>query len=75
MIAIGSAETYRALQDRTAALAQRNSEFGEKIEHQSATIDVLKVMSTSPGDPQPVFDPSTRRAKCRVMATRLPCTK
>ena len=26
VIAIGSAETYRALQERTAALAQRNSE-------------------------------------------------
>ena len=43
VIAIGSAETYRALQERTAALAQRNSEYGEQIEHQAATIDVLKV--------------------------------
>jgi hypothetical protein len=41
---------------RDAALALRNSEFGERIEQQSATIDVLKVMSASPGDPQPVFD-------------------
>jgi GAF domain-containing protein len=45
------------------ALAQRNSEFGERIEQQSATIDVLKVMSASPGDPQPVFDLITRRAQ------------
>ena len=63
VIAIGSAETYRALQERTAALAQRNSEFGERIEQQSATIDVLKEMSASPGDPQPVFDLITRRAQ------------
>ena len=35
---------------------QRNSEYGERIEHQAATIDVLKAMSASPGDPQPVFD-------------------
>ena len=41
---------------RDAALALRNSEFGERIEQQSATIDVLKVMSASPGDPQPVFE-------------------
>ncbi len=41
---------------RTAELAQRNSEYGERIEHQAATIDVLKVMSASPGDRQPVFD-------------------
>jgi PAS domain S-box-containing protein len=44
------------------ALAQRNSEFGERIEHQAATIDVLKVMSASPGDPQPVFDLICRQA-------------
>lgn len=56
VIAITSAETYRALQDRTSALAVRNSEYGERIEHQAATIDVLKAMSASPGDPQPVFD-------------------
>ena len=62
MIAIGSAETYRELQARTAALAERNSEYGERIEHQSATIDVLKVMSASPGDTQPVFDLIVRRA-------------
>jgi hypothetical protein len=42
------------LQARTAALAQRDSAYGERIEHQSATIDGLKVMSTSPGDPQGV---------------------
>src|SRR5450631_2158435 len=44
------------------ALSQRNSEYGERIEHQSATIDVLKVMSASPGDTQPVFDLIVRRA-------------
>jgi GAF domain-containing protein len=59
VIAITGAETYRALQERTAALAQRNTEYGERIEHQSATIDVLKAMS---GDPQPVFDLIVRHA-------------
>jgi len=63
VIAINSAETFRALQDRTAALAARNSEFGERIEQQAATIDVLKVMSASPDDPQPVFDLIARRAR------------
>ena len=63
VIAVGSAETYRALQERTAALAQRNSEFGERIEHQSATIDVLKEMSASPDDPQPVFEKIVQRAR------------
>ena len=62
VIAISSAATFRQLQDRTAALALRNSEYGERIEQQSATIDVLQAMSASPGDPQPVFERIVRRA-------------
>ena len=63
VIAIGSAETYRELQERTAALAARNSEYGERIEQQAATIDVLKVMSASPGDARPVFELIVERAR------------
>jgi hypothetical protein len=51
------------LQTRTAALARRNTEYGERIEYQAATIDVLKAMSASPGDPQPVFDLIVERAR------------
>jgi GAF domain-containing protein len=47
---------------QTAELAERNSEFGERIAQQAATIDVLKVMSASPGDPKPVFDLIVERA-------------
>src|SRR5262245_54990427 len=47
------------------ALARRDSEYGERIEQQSATIDVLKAMSASPGDPQPVFDLIVRQAQAR----------
>src|SRR5215472_10166410 len=57
------AELQRQLDECRAELAVRNSEFGERIEHQSATIDVLKAMSASPGDPQPVFDLIARRAR------------
>jgi GAF domain-containing protein len=57
------AELQRQLDECRAELAARNSEFGERIEHQSATIDVLKAMSASPGDPQPVFDLIARRAR------------
>src|SRR5689334_14080605 len=46
-----------------AALARRNTEYGERIEYQAATIDVLKAMSASPGDPQPVFDLIAVRAR------------
>jgi two-component system, NtrC family, sensor kinase len=62
VIAMENARLLGQLQERTAALAQRNSEYGERIEHQSATIDVLKAMSTSPSDPQPVFDLIVRHA-------------
>ena len=57
--------TAELLEERDAAhaaLARRNTEYGERIEHQSATIDVLKAMSGSPGDPQPVFDLIVRHA-------------
>ena len=57
------AELQRQLDACRAELAARNSEYGERIEHQSATIDVLKAMSASPGDPQPVFDLIARRAR------------
>ena len=46
------------------ALATRNSEYGERIEQQSATIDVLKMMSASPGD----------RAAC-LRPDRPPCDR
>ena len=41
----------KELAARDATLAQRNTEYSERIEHQAATIDVLKAMSASPGDP------------------------
>ena len=64
-----NAELRRQLDACRAELAVRNSEFGERIEQQSATIDVLKAMSASPGDPQPVFDLIVRRARdlCNAM--------
>src|SRR6266436_6469673 len=57
-----NAELQRQLDECRAELAARNSEYGERIEHQSASNEVLKAMSASPGDPQPVFDLITRRA-------------
>lgn len=42
--------------ERDAALARRNAEYSERTEHQAATIDVLRAMSASPSDPQPVFN-------------------
>ena len=73
VIAMENARLLSELQERTAALAERNSEYGERIEQQSATIDVLKVMSASLGDPQPVFNLIVERARvfCGVDHTSL----
>src|ERR1700730_3855316 len=57
------AELQRQLDACRTELAARNSELGERIEHQSATIDVLKAMSASPGDPHPVFELIVRSAR------------
>ena len=51
------------LSARTAELLERKTEFNERIEYQAATNDVLKAMSASPGDPQPVFDLIVERAR------------
>src|SRR5438309_55033 len=46
-----------------AALAQRGSDLDERTAYQGATIDVLKAMSASPGNAQPVFDLICQQAK------------
>ena len=63
VIAMENARLLDELRQRTDELAQRNTEYGERIEHQAATIDVLKAMSASPGDAQPVFDLIAERAR------------
>src|SRR5947209_11771062 len=57
------AELQRKLDEARAELAARNSAYTERIAYQGAANDVLKVMSASPSDPQPVFDLISVRAR------------
>jgi hypothetical protein len=77
----GSATSTRRMQsDRDAALAEqvalisqlayRNSAYEEGTTYQAATIDVLHAMSGSPGDPQPVSDLISVRARSSSARSR-----
>src|SRR3979411_2989802 len=57
------AELQGKLDESRAQLEARNSAYSERIAYQAAANDVLKVMSASPGDPQPVFDLIVERAR------------
>src|SRR5690242_10264449 len=59
--ALAAAEAREA--DLSAQLAHRDSEYEERIAHQSATNAVLAALSASPGDPQPVFNLIVERAR------------
>ena len=57
------AKLQRKLDQARGELAARNTAYTERIAYQAAANDVLKVMSASPGDPQPIFDLISVRAR------------
>jgi signal transduction histidine kinase/putative methionine-R-sulfoxide reductase with GAF domain len=55
VIAIENARLLNELRQRTDELSQRTRELSESLEQQTATSEVLRVISSSPGELNPVF--------------------
>jgi hypothetical protein len=56
VIAIENARLLKEVRQRTADLTERTADLTEALEQQTATSEVLQVISSSPGDLQPVFE-------------------
>jgi len=56
VIAIENVRLFTELQEKNAALTQAHAQVTETLEQQTATSEILRVISTSPTDAQPVFD-------------------
>jgi GAF domain-containing protein/anti-sigma regulatory factor (Ser/Thr protein kinase) len=56
VIAIENARLFEAEQARTKEVEAKSAELRESLEYQTATSEVLNVISRSPTDVQPVFD-------------------
>src|SRR5262245_44042876 len=62
VIAIENARLLSELQQRNAALAEAHAQVTEALDQQTATAEILRVISQSPTDVQPVFDTIVRSA-------------
>src|SRR5262250_613277 len=62
VIAIGNVRLFTELQDKNQALTQAHAQVTEALEQQTATSDILRVISQSRTDAQPVFEAIVRNA-------------
>jgi signal transduction histidine kinase len=56
VIAIENVRLFAELQQKNEALTQAHAQVSESLEQQTATSEILRVISRSPTDIQPVFD-------------------
>ena len=56
VIAIENVRLFTELQQKNGALTQAHAQVSEALEQQTATSDILRVISSSPTDVQPTFD-------------------
>jgi two-component system, NtrC family, sensor kinase len=62
VIAIENMRLFTELQEKNRALTQAHAQVSEALEQQTATSEILRVISRSPTDVQPVFDTIVRSA-------------
>src|SRR5215475_12465652 len=62
VIAIENVRLFKELQEKNQALTQANAQVSESLEQQTATAEILRVISNSPTDIGPVFDAVLDRA-------------
>src|SRR5262249_58555390 len=62
VIAIENARLFDEVQARNRALAEANKQLTEALEQQTATSRILRVISRSPTDVQPVFETTVESA-------------
>jgi signal transduction histidine kinase/putative methionine-R-sulfoxide reductase with GAF domain len=60
VIAIENVRLFTELQEKNRALTTAHAQVTESLEQQTATSDILRVISSSPSDIQPVFDAIVR---------------
>jgi signal transduction histidine kinase len=69
VIAIENVRLFTELQEKNRALTQAHAHVSEALERQTATSEILRVISRSPTDTQPVFDTIAASA-ARLCAAR-----
>jgi GAF domain-containing protein len=62
VIAIENVRLFRELEDKNRALTDAHAQVSESLEQQTATAEILSVISGSPTDIRPVFDAVLDRA-------------